>query len=115
MVRLRDAGLLLEKESSAAGFLGVDIKVLSKDDTGRATRMELTQTGLIDRIITNLGLDDKNEHGKFTPAEAKPLSKDIDGPSVKRTSMWQLSWASPMLSTAVLDTCSVPSVLTNSP
>jgi len=41
--------------------------------------MELTQTGLIDRIITNLGLDDKTEYGKFTPAESKPLVKDADG------------------------------------
>jgi hypothetical protein len=65
MVTLRGAGLMLEKESTAAGFLGVDIKVLAADKDGRTTKMELTQTGLIDRIITNLGLDDKNQYGKF--------------------------------------------------
>lgn len=79
MDSLREHGLMLEKESTAAGFLGVDIKILSKDAKGRATKMELTQTGLIDRIITNLGLDDKTEYGKFTPAESKPLVKDADG------------------------------------
>ena len=79
MVTLRGAGLMLEKESTAAGFLGVDIKVLAADKDGRTTKMELTQTGLIDRIITNLGLDDKNQYGKFTPAEAKPLTKDPEG------------------------------------
>jgi len=43
--------------------------------------MELTQTGLIDRIITNLGLDGGREGGKFVPAGPKPLPKDEDGPA----------------------------------
>jgi transposase InsO family protein len=79
MAELRSKGLLLEKESSAAGFLGVDIKVLEKDGSGKPTRMELTQTGLIDRIITNLGLDGAEHYGKFTPAEATPLTRDAGG------------------------------------
>ncbi|KAK1733534.1 hypothetical protein QTG54_015822 [Skeletonema marinoi] len=43
--------------------------------------MELTQTGLIDRIITNLGVDGGREGGKFVPAGPKPLPKDEDGPA----------------------------------
>ena len=79
MVQLRESGLLLEKESDAAGFLGVDIQVLEKDADGRATKLELTQTGLIDRIITNLGLDGGPEGNKSVPAGTKPLPKDADG------------------------------------
>jgi len=80
MESLRAKGLMLEKESTAAGFLGIDLKVTKTDSQGRATEMELTQTGLIDRIITNLGLDQKTDYGKFTPADAKPLTRDPDGP-----------------------------------
>ena len=79
MIKLRENGLLLEKESDAAGFLGVDIQVLEKDANGRATKLELTQTGLIDRIITNLGLDGGHEGNKAVPAGPKPLPKDADG------------------------------------
>mmetsp|Transcript_4163 Transcript_4163/g.6401 ORF Transcript_4163/g.6401 Transcript_4163/m.6401 type:complete len:708 (-) Transcript_4163:225-2348(-) len=79
MVELRNTGLLLEKESSAAGFLGVDIKPLKMDSDGNAIELELTQCGLIDRIITNMGLDSK-DHGKATPTESKgPLTRDLDG------------------------------------
>ncbi len=45
MVELRDTGLLLEKESSAAGFLGVDIKPTRFNAAGEATELELTQCG----------------------------------------------------------------------
>ena len=79
MVELRNTGLLLEKESSAAGFLGVDIKPLKVDSDGNATELELTQCGLIDRIITNMGLDSR-DHGKATPTDSKgPLTRDLDG------------------------------------
>ena len=79
MVNLRESGLMLERESDAAGFLGVDINVLEEDSNGRPTKMELTQTGLIDRIITNLGLDG-TPGGKAVPAQSKPLHRDEDGP-----------------------------------
>eukprot|EP00984_Skeletonema_dohrnii_P020648 scaffold10125_cov108-Skeletonema_dohrnii-CCMP3373.AAC.4 len=79
MVELRNTGLLLEKESSAAGFLGVDIKPLKVDSDGNATELELTQCGLIDRIITNMGLESR-DHGKATPTDSKgPLTRDLDG------------------------------------
>lgn len=72
-MKLREVGVDLEEEEDAAGFLGV---TLDRNDDGS---IELKQTGLIDRIIEALGLDDGNVHGKWTPAELKPLVKDADG------------------------------------
>ena len=77
MIQLREKGLDLEKEDDCAGFLGVDVKVLDADENGRATKLELTQAGLIDRVIENLGLNSAN--GKKTPAKCEPLTKDVDG------------------------------------
>ena len=71
--KLREQGLLLEQEDDAAGFLGV---TMNRTDEGN---IELKQTGLIDRIIEALGLDTKLATTKWTPAEAKPLTKDVDG------------------------------------
>ena len=51
--KLRDQGLLLEQEDNAAGFLGGK---MTKTSDGK---IELTQTGLTDRIIEALGLDSK--------------------------------------------------------
>jgi hypothetical protein len=79
MLKLRDTGLMLEKESSAAGFLGVQMEALEKDSKGNATVIELTQCGLIDRIIANLGLDNGRSYNADTPALATPLVKDEDG------------------------------------
>ena len=70
---LRSQGLLLEQEDDAAGFLGVR---LSRTDDGK---MEMTQTGLCDRIIESVGLDTKLSKAKSTPAEGIPLVKDKDG------------------------------------
>ena len=75
LVRLRsdeEHGLLLEKEGDAAGFLGVDLKK-------KNGQVEMTQTGLIDRIITALGLEGGQHHPKLTPASSKPLVRDTDG------------------------------------
>mmetsp|Transcript_37470 Transcript_37470/g.76563 ORF Transcript_37470/g.76563 Transcript_37470/m.76563 type:complete len:93 (+) Transcript_37470:159-437(+) len=63
MVALRNAkeyGLLLENEGDAAGFLGVDLK----KENGQIV---MTQTGLIDRIISALG----DICPKLTPAKHK--------------------------------------------
>jgi hypothetical protein len=62
----------IHKEDSAAGFLGVDIK-----STGGC--LTLTQSGLIERIITALGLRANYSKDKDTPAEAAPLPKDPGG------------------------------------
>ena len=72
-IKLRAAGVDLEEEEDAAGFLGVKIE---KNSDGL---LELKQDGLIDRIIETLGLDDGSVHGKATPADLKPLVKDADG------------------------------------
>ena len=72
-IKLRAAGVDLKEEDDAAGFLGVKMQ---KNPNGL---LEMTQDGLIDRIIETLGLDDGNTHGKWTPSEAKPLVKDVDG------------------------------------
>ncbi len=67
-------GVLLEQETDAAGFLGVK---LNRDKNTEL--MEMTQTGLIDRVIEALGLDDGYARAKHTPAEIRPLVKDADG------------------------------------
>ncbi len=67
-------GVALEQEDDAAGFLGV--KMEWDTNTGL---LELKQTGLIERIIETLGLDDGYAQDKHTPAETKPLVKDEDG------------------------------------
>ena len=67
-------GVALEQEDDAAGFLGV--KFDRDSETGM---IEMKQTGLIDRVVEALGLDDGYARGKHTPAETKPLVKDEDG------------------------------------
>ncbi len=76
-VAVQDTYIDLEKEDDCAGFLGVDVKVLESDENGRATKIELTQSGLIDRIIENLGLNSANV--KHTPSKCEPLTRDDDG------------------------------------
>ena len=39
--------------------------------------MNLTQTGLIDRILTVMEIQDSNL--KYTPTDKEPLNKDLDG------------------------------------
>jgi hypothetical protein len=74
-LKLRELGVDLEQEEDAAGFLGV---TLERDaETGQ---LEMKQTGLIDRVIEALGLDDGMAKGKETPAAATPLVKDVEGP-----------------------------------
>lgn len=71
MVGLKAVGADIKKENDVAGFLGVDIQ---KNDSGSIT---MTQTGLIDRIISALGLDEANN--KETPAKLGTLPKDENG------------------------------------
>lgn len=65
--------LKLSVEDDVAGFLG--ILLLKKDDG----TIELLQEGLIDRILTVMGLTDASV--KHTPADSTPLGKDVDGAS----------------------------------
>ena len=70
--KLRKADLTLEREDNVAGFLGVHLNV---DHTDRT--IELTQVGLIDIIVSAMGLTDSTE--VKTPAEYGALQKDEDG------------------------------------
>jgi hypothetical protein len=68
-----DEGMQLEVEDDVAGFLGVQIT--RDEESGEVT---LTQTGLINRIIEALNIDDLP--GVDTPAD-QCLGKDEDGES----------------------------------
>ncbi len=57
----------LEPEDNAAGFLG-----FTPDCDASSGLLEMKQTGLIQRVITALGLDDGYPEGKHTPAEPSP-------------------------------------------
>ena len=67
----------VDREEDVAGFLGLEMRK-HKDGS-----IELLQTGLIDRIIKSLGLEDANP--KYTPAEVGLLGKDQDGPPRKES------------------------------
>ena len=67
----------LDIEEDYAGFLGINIH---HHDDGS---IELLQTGLIDRIIAGLNLDDPETKVKSTPARVEPLLKDENGPPRK--------------------------------
>jgi hypothetical protein len=73
IAKLKSDGIWIRKEDSAAGFLGVDMK---ENPDGSLT---LTQTGLIDRVISALGLHASYSSKKDTPAETSPLPKDSAG------------------------------------
>ena len=41
--------------------------------------IDIKQTGLVQRVIEAVGLDDGMVKGKFTPSNQRPLVKDSDG------------------------------------
>ena len=63
--------LVLNVEEDVAGFLGI---LLHKRDDGT---IELLQTGLIDRILRIMGLEECSS--KLTLTDSIPLGKDING------------------------------------
>ena len=66
-------GVDLEEENDAAGFLGLQ---LTKTEVGSTM---MTQEGLIDRIIEDMGLDVDNITPKTTQCMKSILTKDLDG------------------------------------
>ena len=68
---IKDTGMDLNVEDDVAGFLGVH---LNHKDNGQVA---LTQTGLIDRVISALHLEDANP--KYTPAIKEALGRDLKG------------------------------------
>ena len=71
IARLQDKDMKLSVEDDVAGFLGVHINC-REDGT-----IELLQTGLIDQIISAMGLEGTNP--KSTPAEYGSLPVDKEG------------------------------------
>jgi hypothetical protein len=69
--KIRKVGMQLNVEDDVAGFLGVHI---DHNDDGT---VRLTQTGLIDRVILAMGLEDANPKG--TPAPRESLGRDLKG------------------------------------
>lgn len=69
--KIKETGMDLNVEDDVAGFLGVHIQ---HHENGH---IELTQTGLIDRIISAMHLDDANI--KLTPAPTEALGRDLEG------------------------------------
>lgn len=70
---LRALGFELTKEGDFSEFLGIK---MSRRDDGT---IELTQSGLIDKIIKATGMEDSNPN--YLPATA-PLGSDPDGPTM---------------------------------
>ena len=76
--RMKDQGVTLNKEGSAEGFLGVNVR-------REGTTTTLSQLGLTSRIIEALGLCSKYTNPVDTPAERAPLPQHrseapYDGP-----------------------------------
>ena len=61
----------LKCEGTVGAFLGIDIQHLPDG------RLELKQTGLIDKVLDETNMQDS--HAQPTPATATPLGPDIDG------------------------------------
>jgi hypothetical protein len=70
-VKLRKSGLDFNVEDDVAGFLGVLMK------THEDGSVELTQVGLIDRVLSTLGLSEARP--KDTPAEYGALPENKEG------------------------------------
>jgi hypothetical protein len=64
-------GLTMDKEGDVFAFLGIEFRRNGK-------RIELTQKGLIEKVIKYVGLSNSNP--KSTPAATNPLGSDKDGP-----------------------------------
>ena len=75
---------LLDEEDDVAGFLGIHFnKILN--EKGEVDKMELTQTGLIKRILQVTGMEDCSKI--LTPTEVKALGKnEDDDPAMERWS-----------------------------
>ena len=72
VAKLRDLGyaLTMEEEGDMFAFLGIDFKRYGSS-------IELTQKGLIEKVIKYTGLENSNP--KSTPAQTQPLGADKDG------------------------------------
>ena len=76
VTQLRDLGFELQKEGDFSEFLGI------KFEHNKDGSIELTQRGLIDKILEATGMVDSKPN--LLPASA-PLGADIDGPLMNET------------------------------
>ena len=76
---------ILEVEGDYAGFLGISIT----ECTSVTGALELLQTGLIDKILVTLSLDDEFTTTRSEPAAVQTLGKDENGPA--RREHWSYS------------------------
>ena len=81
---LRQDGFLLKDEGDAEDFLGVKITRYKN-----STQIQMTQTGLIDSILYDLGLDSNDERVKTkdVPA-AQILHPDTNGAERQEAAKW---------------------------
>ena len=70
---MQELGVFLEQEDDDSGFLGVTLE--RERNIGF---IEMKQTGLIQRIIEAVGLENGMVKVKFIPSEHMPLVKDFD-------------------------------------
>ena len=73
-ISLRELGVDLEEEDGATGFLGAILE--QERNTGF---IEMKKTGLIQRVIEAVRLDNGIVKGKFTLSDQRPLVKDPGG------------------------------------
>jgi hypothetical protein len=81
VVKFRSMGFELEVEGSFEQYLGIKFERNSRDGT-----IELTQKGLINKIIAATGLEGCKPN--LTPASQLPLGKDEDGDSMSESWMY---------------------------
>ena len=72
MRNLQEDGVVIQKEGTAEGYLGLDVQ---RD----GNKTILTQPDLIKRIAEGMGLSSKFSTAVSTPAEQSPLPRDVDG------------------------------------
>jgi hypothetical protein len=72
--KLKKDDIWIRKEESTEGYLGVDISDCKSDGS-----FTLTQTGLIKRVISALGLHAAWTGAKETPADVTALPRDANG------------------------------------
>ncbi|KAL7484213.1 hypothetical protein ACHAW6_009856 [Cyclotella cf. meneghiniana] len=73
---LNQEGILIQKDGSAEGFLGLDVKSIG---SSLAPHVLLTQLGLTKQILEALGLCSSFSTVSSPPAEQSPLPKDSSG------------------------------------
>jgi hypothetical protein len=104
MVSLKEAGYSLDYDTSDGGsgeisaFLGIQVN--KRQDNS----FELTQSGLIHKVIRYTGLEDSNKN--FIPASSTPLGTDSEGERWDDTAGgWEYAAAVGMLMYLANNTC----------